>query len=425
MMKYNIVLTASVIISAIIFEAGLAKAGSLGQTRVFYLTGKRSQTDGLEDRDLSGDYSFYKYGVSVKAKPLEDFYYRAGVSNYHKKFDTSNNKLDNNTNLYSAYFSIPVKNTKQESLKFDIDYNLRTKRYKNSPNSEYDNNRLSGGFDIRLREHYSLGISAGINDYDYRKKHSSDKFKSSIGINPSAKLLDEKLKVSGYYKRNWVNNSGDRKDYTEDSVSLRSSIKLDNPFLNKIKGHFGYGRSDTQDDEEDREDNLRFEYRIWDITTGHKINNAIETQMDYGQAHRDYFTSLNSYDNWFLKNKTKYALIKNEPFKMDLLLGYEHKESKYSQNNSLSYNKNSLSGGFNLLSKGEWSIKPGFTFTRYKYQTLSPKNESQYKADISCKKYIHSTDNALELGYWYKWKDYRYKPSVEQWAMDIAYSIKF
>ena len=44
---------------------------------------------------------------------------------------------------------------------------------------------------------------------------------------------------------------------------------------------------------------------------------------------------------------------------------------------------------------------------------------------LTCKKYIDSTDNALELDYWYKCKKYEYKPGIEQWAMNIYYSIKF
>jgi hypothetical protein len=402
-----------------------AGADSLGSTEISYSTGKRSQTDGIEERDLSGDYSFYKYGLTVKATPLEDFYYRIGYRHYHKKFDSSNDRLDNRTNTYNAYFSLPLKKTDDASLKFNIDYGLRTKRYKNSPNSEYDNNRLGLGFDMKLDKDYSLKASAGINHYDYIKKDSSNQLKSFIKINPSAKLLDGTLSLSGYYKRNWVDNSGSSKDYSEDSVSVRASLKLDTPLLYKIGGHFGYGRSDTRDDEEDREDSLRYEYRLWDINTNHKINNSIDTQMAYGQVKRDYFTSINSYDSWFLKNKTKIALMKKDPFNMDLLLGYEHREAEFSQNDALNYNKNAINSGFSFSERGKWSVKPGFAFTHYKYPPLSTRNEKQYKADITCKKYIGSTDNAVELGYWYKWKEYKYRPSIEQWAVNASYSIKF
>ena len=413
------------VILIVFFTNPLAFADSLGSTTISYSQGKRSQTDGLEERDLSGDYSFYKYGITVKATPLEDFYYRASFRDYHKKFDSSNEKLNNRTNIYNAYFSLPLKKTDDASLKFNIDYGLRTKRYNNSPSSEYDNNRLSAGFDMKLNKDYSLKISAGVNDYNYLKQSSSDQLKSFLKINPGGKFLDGKLDLSGYYKRDWVDNSANKKDYSEDSVSVRTSLKLDTPLLYRIGGHFGYGRNDTRDDEEDREDNLRFEYIVWDINTNHKINNTIDTQMVYGQDHRDYFTSLNSYDNWFLKNKTKVALIKKDPFNMDLLLGYEHRETKFPENDALSYNKNAVTGGFSFSERGKWSVKPGFAFTHYKYPPLSTKNEKQYKANITCKKYIGSTDNAVELDYWYKWKDYKYKPTIEQWAVSVSYNIKF
>jgi hypothetical protein len=402
-----------------------AYADSLGSTQISFSTGKRSQTDGIEERDLSGNYSFYKYGITVKADPLEGFYYRVGFSDYHKKFDSSDDRLDNTTNAYNAYFSMPLKKSDDASLKFNIDYGLRTKRYENSPDSEYDNNRFGAGLTMDLNKDYSLKVSAGVNDYNYLKRSSSDQLKYFFKFNPSAKLLDGKLSLSGYYRRNWVDNKADKKDYSEDSVSVRTSLKLDTPLLYKIGAHFGYGRSDTRDDEEDREDTLRYEYKVWDINTNHKLNNTIDTQMSYGQAHRDYFTSINSYDSWFLKNKTRVALIKKDPFNMDLLLGYEYRKAKFSQNDTLDYDKNAISSGFSFSQRGDWSVKPGFSFTNYKYPPLSAKNEKQYKADITCKKYIGSTDNSVELGYWYKWKDYKYKPGIEQWAFSGSLSVKF
>jgi hypothetical protein len=424
-MKNVLLITILIMILSCFFITALANADSLGGTTISYSQGKRSQTDGIEDRDLSGNYSFYKYGIVVRAEPLEDFYYRVGFRDYHKKFDTVDNKLNNTTNTYNAYFSMPLKKTDDASLKLNIDYGLRTKRYNNSPTSEYNNNRLSAGFDVKFDKNYSLDLSAGINDYDYLKRSSSNQLKSFMKIAPNAKFLDNKLSVSGYYKRSWVDNKNDTKNYSEDTVSIRTYLKLDSPLLYKIGGSFAYGRNDTRDDEEDREDTLRFEYKRWDIQTNHKLNNTIDTQMTYGQMHRDYFTSINSYDNWLFKNKTTISLMKKDPFNMDMLLGYEHRETHFPEDDELNYNKNALNGGFSFSERGKWSVKPGFQFTDYKYPPLSTKNEKQYKADITCKKYIGSTDNALELGYWYKWKDYKYKPTIEQWAVSASYSIKF
>ncbi|MDD5504131.1 MAG: hypothetical protein PHV77_02310 [Candidatus Omnitrophica bacterium] len=402
-----------------------AKAGSLGDTQVSFSTGKRSQTDGTDERDLSGDYSFYQYALTAKATPSDDISYKISFKDYRKEFDQSDDSLDNRTLQYNARFAMPLHKKEDLSLKFAIDYNLRLKRYKNNPNQEYDNNTISAALGIKTFKHYSLGISAGINDYDYAKKSSQDQRKAFFKVSPSAKFFDERLALSGYYRRNEVCNSGKRDDYSEDIMSLKSSMKLNLPFLYKIGGSFSYGRNDTRDDEEDREDDLRFEYKKWDISTYHRLSNRIDSRLTYGRQDRRYLTSSDSYDNWLIKNRTRFGLVKKGLFHTDMILGYEHRETSFLSNNSLSYNKNGYNAGLAFSQMGQWSVKPAVTFTDYKYRPLSPRNEKQYKAEISCSKYIGSTDNTLELDYWYKWKNYEYKPNIEQWAVNISYSARF
>jgi hypothetical protein len=399
----------------------------MGSTTASYSTGERSQTDGIEERDLSGNYNFYKYGFSVKAEPSKDFVYRVAFKDYEKDFESSYDSLDNRTNYYDASFSMPLHKTDTYMIRLNTDYQLMTKRYKNSPNSEYDKNSISGGLDLDIGKDYSLEISAGIKDYDYIKKSSSDQLKTFIKIAPDIKLYKGYLTVSGYYRKDWVDQTKNKsqKDYTEDTLSIRPVVKFDFPSFYELRGFFGYGRNDTRDDDEDREDNLRYEYKRWDLTSCHKLANIVDTQFTYGQKYRDYFTSLNSYDNWYIENKTKVELLKKDPFNMDLLFGGDHKETDFFENYSLCYIKNSLFGGFNVLKREDWSFKPNFAFIKYDYPPLSTKNERQYKLDLSCKKYIGSTDKALEAGYSYKWKDYKYKPDITQWSLNLAFEFRF
>jgi len=402
-----------------------AEAGPLGNTQVSFSSGKRSQTDGTDERDLSGDYSFYQYAVTAKANPSDDISYKVSFKDYRKEFDQADDSLDNRTVRYNARFAAPLHKKEDISVKLAIDYGLRVKRYKDSPNQEYDNNTISAALDVRPLKNYCLGIAAGINDYDYAKKSSQDQRKSFFKISPAGKFFDERLTLSGYYRRNEVDNSGKRDNYSEDIISLKSSLKLGLPLLYKIGGGFSYGRNDTRDDEEDREDDLRFEYKKWDISTYHRLSNRIDSRLTYGRQDRQYFTSPDSYDNWLIKNRTRFNLAKKGLFNTDMILGYEHRETSFASNNSLSYNKNVYNAGLAFSQRGQWSVKPAVTFTDYRYQPLSPKNEKQYKAEISCSKYIGSTDNVLELDYWYKWKNYEYKPNIEQWAVNISYNAKF
>lgn len=420
-----------------ILYPSVAYADNLGSTKVYYASGEKSQTDDIEERDLSGSFSFHKYGLSVKTEPLAGFHYRTAFSYYKKDFDAGNDHLDNEAKIFDTRLSWPFHKNDRGRFAFNADYKLRSKRYKNSPSSEYDQNSLSSRFDLAFGKNYSLQASAGIKDYDYINNSASNQLKSFFKVAPGIK--GEHLSVSGYYKKDLVDQSQDKKDYTEDSVSIRTTLNLDQlsshlwgegggyriPFLYKLAGHFGYGRNDTRETEEDREDSLRFEYRLWDITSYYKLNKSIDTQLTYGQMERNYFTSINSYDNWFIKNKTKFSLFKKEPFNFDLLLGGEHKETKFYENDTLSYKKNSLSGGFDIIKRKGYSLKPNFNFTKYDYPPDTTSNQKSYQLSLDFKKYISSTDNAFELGYWYKWKDYKYKPDLEQWAVNLSFELKF
>ena len=112
-------------------------------------------------------------------------------------------------------------------------------------------------------------------------------------------------------------------------------------------------------------------------------------------------------------------------FSVDMLLGGLHKETKFFANEALSYNKNNIDAGFNILKRSDFSIKPSFKYTRYKYPPLSTGNEKNYKLSVDCKKYIGSTDKAIEAGYWYKWKNYENKSNSARWNLNLSFMMKF
>jgi len=402
-----------------------AHASNIGSTKIYFNTGQKSQTTGIEERDLGGHFSFYKYGTKVTAEPIEGFSYRIGIEDYHKDFDTKRDHLDNRTNLYSAYFSMPIYKTDIGAVSFKTNYRLRTKRYKNSPNNEYDNNNISAGINITKNKNFFLGLSGGIKDYEYVKNHDSNQLKSFFKISPRIKVFEQRLSLFGYYRRDLVYQTDNKKDYSEDCVSVRTTYDIDKPILDKISGHFGYGRNDTRDDNEDREDDLRFEYQLWDITLYSKPFKNIEGDVTYGQKHRKYFTSIDGYDNWYIDKNTKIRLLVKDSFSVDMLIGGLHKETKFFANEALSYNKNSVDAGFSILKRSDFSIKPSFKYTRYKYPPLSAGNEKDYKLSVNCKKYIGSTDKAIEAGYWYEWKNYEYKPNSARWNLNLSFMLKF
>jgi len=409
----------------IFFSAISAHADTLGSTKISYSTGKKSQTSGIQERDLGGYFSFNKYSISVKAEPKEKFFYRAGYQYYRKTFDPKRTDLNAVTNTGNLYFSIPLYSQGESLIKLSANYRLRAKRYKNSPSDEYDNNNINVGIDIKPKKDYSIKFSGGIKDYDYIKDRGSDQLKTFFKIAPKVRLLEQSLSLSGYYKRDIIDQANNKKDYSEDCLSIKTVYNIGKPVLDKISANFGYGRNDTRDDNEDREDNLRFEYQLWDVTVYSKPFKNIEGNIRYGQKHRKYFISIDGYDNWYIDKNTKIRLLKKGLFFVDMLLGFTHKETKFFENEDISYNKNSLDAGFNMIKRSDFSIKPSFKYTRYKYPPFSTQNQKTYVLKLDTKKYIGSTDKALAAGYSYEWKNYEYSADSNRWNLNLSFVMKF
>jgi len=71
-----------------------AHASNIGSTKIYFNTGQKSQTTGIEERDLGGHFSFYKYGTKVTAEPTDGFSYKIGIEDYRKDFDTKRDHLE-------------------------------------------------------------------------------------------------------------------------------------------------------------------------------------------------------------------------------------------------------------------------------------------------------------------------------------------
>lgn len=401
---------------------GLCYASSKNTLEPYFATGEKSQTDGIEDRDLSGSFKYYKYGLSFNSKPQDAPALKLAFEEYRKDFL---NNIQSDVNTYTSKMGVgfPLLNDKDSSLDADLDFLVRNKRYDDSPNSEYDQIETKGAIKYKLKDMYSLGVSGGINNYEYRNRSDSDVLKTFLKLSPEVYLFDKTLELGGFFRIRWLDNSGNNKDATETILSGDTALSLEMPLLYKIKAGIETGKENTQDTE-DREDSLRYKYTKWDITTYHKFNKRLKTQLEYGQKRRDYLSDNNDYENWHIENKSNFKLLESELFDLNLFTEGEHKETEFNKAHSNSYIKNEITGGLSFLKMANWSLKPEFTFTKYNYTSESTSDENSYRAKVSAKKYINE-NFILEGYYWYKWKDYRYKPDIEQWTLNLSCSIKF
>ncbi len=414
--------TAILLISIILSFPAVCPASSKSTIKPYYATGEKSQTDATEERDVSGSFKYYKYGISSNFKPERNFSLKLGFEEYHKDF-LNNSQSDVDARVYKIGTGFLFIDDKGVSLNTNLDFSLRNKRYDNSPNSEYDQTKIKGSIKYKLKDVYSLALSSGINNYEYINKSNSDVLKTFLKISPQVYLLDKTLELSGFCKIRWLNASGDNKDTAETILSGRSTLNLDAPFLYKIKAGIETGKENTQDTE-DREDSLRYKYSKWDIATYHKFNKRLKTQLEYGRNTRDYLVNNNDYENWYIKDKSNFKLLEKEFFNLGLFAEGEHKETDFDKIHKKSYIKNKITGGLSFLKRADWSLKPEFSFTDYNYASESTSDQKSYKGKISAKKYIHE-DFILEGYYWYKWKNYKFKADSEQWTVNVSLSLRF
>ena len=397
-------------------------ASSKNTIKPYFAAGEKSQTDATEERDVSGSFDYYRYGISSNFKPEKNLSLKLGFEEYRKDF-LNNSQSDADSHIYKTGIGYLIFDDKETSLDADLDFSLRNKRYEDSPKLEYDQIKVKGALRYKLKDTCSFGLSSGINNYEYINYSDSDILKTFLKISPEIYLLDKILEISGFVRIRWLDASGDNKDTTETILSSATTLNLDIPLLYKIKARIETGKENTQDTE-DREDSLRYKYTKWNATTYYKFNKRLKTQLEYGQKQRDYLSDNNDYENWYIKDKANFKLLEKELFALSLFTESEHKETDFDKIHKKRYIKNKITGGLSFLKRANWSLKPEFSFTDYNYISESTSDQKSYKGKISARKYING-DFVLEGYYWYKWKDYEFKSDSEQWTLNLSCNIRF
>jgi hypothetical protein len=378
----------------------------------FFETGERSVTDTIEDRDISGNYNFYRFFGRFDQEASKVFKYNISYEYYFKDYGTSDS-LDMDSNQVRAgldYWLFP------ERFKVSLDAGYKSKDYKNSPSSEYDRSNATLGLDYKYEESWSIGWDNGFINYDYDKV-DNDQLKMLTKLRGWVKLFDERFKIAPSFKYQRVDNDNSTKDRAEQVFAASAYYKLNLPHFEKISGYYGFGKNDTKDSEDDdRDDDLRFKYQKWHVSTDHPLMEKLDTSFKYGQNRRNYQNSANNYRTWFIENKTDFTLYKDKIKNVKLSIPLEHREGEYSLVHSLSYIKNLIGARLAYKIKDNWELIPAVAFKEYIYHANPPKSEKDYEAKIEFSKSLPKNLD-LNLSYKYVYKNYKQKPDITLWTV--------
>lgn len=384
-------------------------------------TGERAITDTIEDRDLSGNLDFYRYRLRLDREISKLTKYNLWYERYYKDYETLDN-LDSTSNEW--HFGIDHSFV-EKAVKVSLDAGFRDKDYKNASSSEYERSNAAIGLEYKHEGSWALNWDGGFINYDYTKS-GNDQLKLYTKIGGWMKFFDERLKIGPSYKFQKIDDDNTSKDRTENIFTVIPSYKLGMRHFDKISGYYSFGRNDTKDyEDDDRDDDLRLKYAKWHINTEHPLTGNTDTSFKYGQIRRDYQNSGNDYRNWFIENKTDFKIYEDKVKKINFLISGEHKEADYHLADSLNYIKNVVGTKFLYRIKNNWELCPGCVFKKYDYTASPTKNEKQYVANLELIKELFNRNLELKLAYKYVWKDYRYKPDIEQWTVKAGIEYRF
>jgi len=413
-------LTRASILIICAFCCASSSFASQNKFSTFLETGERSVTDTTEDRDVSGNYDFYRFSGRFDQEASKVFKYNVSYEYYYKNYGASDS-LDSASNQAHAGFDYWLA---PDKFKLSFDAGFKSKDYKNSPSLEYQRSNAVIGLDYKYEELWSLGWDNGFINYDYNKA-DNNQLKIFTKLRGWVKLFDKRLKVAPSFKYQEVDNDGSTKDRAEQVFAVSSYYKINLLHFEKLGFYYGFGKNDTKDSEdEDRDDDLRFKYQRWHVSTDHPIIEKLDTSFKYGQLRRNYQNSSNNYRTWFIENKTDFKIYKDKLKDVKFSVPLEHREGNYDLVDSLDYIKNLVGARLSYRVKDDWELVPAVAFKQYIYHANPPKSEKDYEAKVEFSKSLQKNLD-MNLSYKYVYKNYKQAPDITLWTIRAGIDWEF
>ena len=230
------------------------QAGTLAKADDFTLSGytevgKRSTAEDYEEEDTDDDYTYQNYHLKLEQEVSDRLSYDLSSFIYKKDYK-SRDSLDNISRLFKTNWSYYLKELKEEHFKLDFKLKYKEKRYKNTPNSEYDQIRLEPALSFAKKDLYIINLSAGIDNFDYLAPGAKDQLQIFSSLGQNRYFLGKKLMLTSAYKIETLEQKIINRKRTKQEVAGGFDYLFDLPWLYKITTRAGWGQRDTKEDEE-------------------------------------------------------------------------------------------------------------------------------------------------------------------------------
>lgn len=402
-------------------ESASAKAGDFVFSG-YGEAGRRSQAEDFAEEDTDEGYSYQNYHLKIEQKVSSRLNYDAGSFVYRKDYK-DRDSLDNVSRIFKAGLSYDIKKLENERIGLDLKLKSRQKRYKNSPGSEYDEIGASPALTLEQKDNYRIDLTLGVDSFDYLSEGEKDQLKTSAGLGAQKHFLEERLALLSSYKVERLEQEKANREKTKHEAGGGFDYELDLPWIQRLASGLNWGQKDTKD-EEDRDEDMDFEYWQYYAQSEHRINPKLKTRLKYQYFAKDYIAADLDHRGFYFRNVLDYELLDDPRQRLWLDFAVEHKEVKYNLKPANDYQKQTLYAKISYKKKKNWQASAGIEENFYNFSAGdNDKNRTNLK--LSAEKLFQGGDLALSMDFKYRYTDHTRKEDKEEEALRLGFKYRF
>lgn len=411
----------------IFFVIGLLILPSLSWADDFTLSGytevgRKSQAEDYEEEDTDENYTYQNYHLKLEQELSDRLSYDISSFIYDKDYK-SRNSLDNISRIFKLNSSYFLRKLKEESLELDFKLKYKQKRYKNSPQNEYDEIRAVPTLTFKKKDLYTIDFALGVDNFDYLAEGQKGQFKVFTQLGGKRYLLEKKLMLTGSYKLENTEQEKINRKRTKQEILGGFDYIFDLPWIYKIANRLEWGQRDTKEEEE-RDEDFDYEYWSYYTKTEHRINPKLKTDLKYQYFKKDYISADLDHRGFYIQNNWDYEILDDERQRIGLDFGLEHKDVKYNLKSGNDYQKEIVEAKLSYKRKKNWQTSVGLEQNFYDFNDSSNDKKRTY-VKLSGEKLFLEGDLVLSLDLKYRYTDYEQKDDSRTEAVRLAFKYKF
>src|SRR3989339_270213 len=384
--------------------------------------GRRSQAEDFAEEDTDEDYGYQNYHLKFEQRISKRLNYDVSSFVYRKDYK-DRDSLDNISRIFKAGLAYDLKRLGDERIKFDFKLKSRQKRYKNNPAGEYDEVGAMPALTFEEKDNYRIDLALGVDNFDYLAEGEKDQFKTSAGLGGQKHFLEKKLILVSSYKIERLNQEKANRKKTKQEVEGGFDYEFELPWIYQLVSRLSWGQRDTKDEEE-RDEDIDFEYWQYYVKSEHKINPKLKTHLKYQYFAKDYISADLDHRGFYLQNALDYEILDSQTQRLWLDFSAAHKEVEYNLKPDNDYQKESLQAKISYKRKKNWQASIGLEENFYDFSAKdNDKNRTYLK--LSAEKLFQAGDLILSIDFKYRFTNYVKKEDQQEEALRLGFKYRF